>query len=73
MTRIRPLERSALLRKRITESGLSIEKFAHQVLFREDRTVERWLAGDSPIPFRVWTWLQKPWKSPYPTRARRAS
>jgi hypothetical protein len=43
-------EQIALLRQRIAESGLSARQYAMQVLTRDERTVRRWLAGDSPIP-----------------------
>jgi hypothetical protein len=39
-----------LLAKAIETSGLSARKFAELVLVRDERTVRRWLAGDSPIP-----------------------
>lgn len=39
-----------LLRKRIEASGLSARQFAMKILLRDERTVRRWLAGDSPIP-----------------------
>ncbi len=47
------------LRAAITESGLSTRKFAAQVLVRHERTVRRWLAGDSQIPQSVLVWLAK--------------
>ena len=34
----------------IQRSGLSARAFARDVLWRDERTVRRWLAGDSPIP-----------------------
>jgi Arc/MetJ family transcription regulator len=39
-----------LLRAAIEASGLSARRFAVEVLIRDERTVRRWLAGDSPIP-----------------------
>jgi hypothetical protein len=39
-----------LLRTAIERSGLSARAFAVRVLIRDERTVRRWLAGDSPIP-----------------------
>jgi hypothetical protein len=39
-----------LLRAAIERSGLSARAFAVRVLIRDERTVRRWLAGDSPIP-----------------------
>ena len=43
-------ERVALLRSAIARSGLSARQFARRVLVRDERTVRRWLAADSPIP-----------------------
>jgi hypothetical protein len=34
----------------IERSGLSARAFARDVLWRDERTVRRWLAGDSPVP-----------------------
>jgi len=39
-----------LIRAAIDASGLSARKYAEMVLVRDERTVRRWLAGDSPIP-----------------------
>lgn len=55
-----------LLRQRIDESGLSITRWAEDVAWRESRTVERWLAGKSPIPARVTDHLQWPEPHPWP-------
>jgi len=44
-----------LVRAAITVSGLSARRFAVEVLIREERTIRRWLAGDSPIPKAVRT------------------
>lgn len=38
------------LRRAITASHRSIRAFAEDVLVRDPRTVERWLAGSRPIP-----------------------
>lgn len=51
---MRPAE---LLAKRIAESGLSQREFAVTVLLRDERTIRRWLAGDSPIPEPVLRFL----------------
>lgn len=40
----------ALLRAAITASGLSARGFAVDVLAVDERTVRRWLAGDSAVP-----------------------
>lgn len=45
-----PSDPITLLRKRITESGLSNRKYAETVLTRDERTVRRWLSGKSPLP-----------------------
>lgn len=57
-----------LLRQRIDESGLSARAFAAQVLLRDERTIRRWLAGDSPIPVAVREWLEDPSQAPWPTQ-----
>lgn len=43
----------ALLRTAIDASGLSARKWAEQVAWRDERTIRRWLSGDSPIPALV--------------------
>lgn len=48
-----------LLRRAIKASGLSARQFAMTVLLRDERTVRRWLAGDSPIPAPVVKWLKE--------------
>lgn len=55
-----------LLRLRIAESGLTIERFAREVLLRPPRTVKRWLAGDSPISQVPREWLKHPLRHPWP-------
>lgn len=42
-----------LIKAAIGASGLSARRFAVQVLIRDERTVRRWLAGDSPLPRAV--------------------
>lgn len=39
-----------LLHSAITASGLSARRFAVEVLAVDERTVRRWLAGDSAVP-----------------------
>ncbi len=39
-----------LLRLAIDASGLSARKWAEDVAWRDERTIRRWLSGDSPIP-----------------------
>ncbi|MEK9505554.1 hypothetical protein [Gaopeijia maritima] len=57
---------AALLRARIEKSGLSARRFAREVLLREDRTVRRWIARDSPVPLIVGDWLLEPKAMPWP-------
>ena len=47
-----------LLARVIAASGLSARQYAVTVLLRDERTVRRWLAGDSPIPAPVLTFLR---------------
>lgn len=47
-----------LLAERIKASGLSARRFAVEILIRDERTVRRWLAGDSPIPKPVREFLE---------------
>jgi hypothetical protein len=46
-----------LLREAIRQSGMSASRYARRVLIRNDRTVRRWLAGESPIPDAVRAFL----------------
>jgi hypothetical protein len=39
-----------LLANAIKRSGLSARVFARDVLWRDERTVRRWLSGESPVP-----------------------
>lgn len=39
-----------LLIEAIERAGLSARAFARDVVWRDERTVRRWLSGDSPIP-----------------------
>lgn len=59
-------EQVALLRSRIEASGLSVGRFAREVLLREPRTVQRWLAMENPIPQLVIEWLAAPTRPPWP-------
>lgn len=47
-----------LLSLAIDRSGLSARKFAELVLVRDERTIRRWLKGESPIPKVVREMLQ---------------
>lgn len=42
-----------ILSAAIKKSGLSVRRFAREVLVRDPRTVWRWLAGDNPLPRTV--------------------
>lgn len=47
------------LRAAIEASGMSARQYAADVLLRDERTVRRWLAGDSPIPDPVIRFLTR--------------
>lgn len=55
---VRQREEVALLEECIKKSGLSARQFAIQILIRDERTIRRWLAGDSPIPEAVVSFLK---------------
>lgn len=42
-----------LLRRAIKASGLSNRKYAEQVLTRDERTIRRWLSGQTAVPRAV--------------------
>jgi hypothetical protein len=48
-----------ILRTAIERSGLPARVFARDILLRDERTIRRWLAGDSPIPQAVIEWLEQ--------------
>jgi hypothetical protein len=48
-----------LLTKAIEASGMSARRFAVRVLIRDERTVRRWLSGDSPLPKPVRDFLKE--------------
>jgi hypothetical protein len=48
-----------MLRKAIDKSGLSARQFAEIVMGRNERTIRRWLAGDSAIPVPAVDWLRR--------------
>ncbi len=60
------LSHAQLLELRIAESGLSARRFATDVLHRDERTIRRWLAGDSPVPSVVLGFLENPIGPPWP-------
>ncbi len=45
-----PVTDADVLARVIAASGLSARQYALTVLLRDERTVRRWLSGDSPIP-----------------------
>jgi hypothetical protein len=47
-----------ILAKAIEASGMSARRFAVRVLIRDERTVRRWLSGDSPLPKPVREFLE---------------
>ena len=48
-----------LLSAAIRASGLSVTRFAVEVMTREPRTIFRWLSGESPIPAIVRAKLER--------------
>jgi transcriptional regulator with XRE-family HTH domain len=48
-----------LLRAAIKASGLSARRFAREVLTRDERTIRRWLRGDTPVPPAVVEFLER--------------
>lgn len=54
-------EPRTILAAAIARSGLSARAFARHVLTRDERTVRRWLSGESPIPRDV---LASRWLDP---------
>lgn len=48
-----------LLSRAIEASGLSVRRFARDVLLRDPRTVWRWLAGEHALPPIVRTRLEQ--------------
>ena len=57
------MEARDLLASAIEASGMSARQYAVEVLLRDERTVRRWLAGDSPIPEPVMQCLMRPSRS----------
>jgi hypothetical protein len=46
-----------LLRLAILKSGLTVNRFAAEIMSRDERTIRRWLAGQ-PIPQAAKQWLE---------------
>ncbi len=51
---------SVLLLTLIRESGLSNRRFATEVLLRDERTIRRWLSGETAIQAVVRRYLETP-------------
>jgi hypothetical protein len=49
---------SELLRAAILKSGLTVNRFAAEIMSRDERTIRRWLAGQ-PIPQAAKQWLER--------------
>lgn len=52
-------EQGTMLREAIRRSGLSARQYAKQILVRDERTIRRWLSGESPIPDAVVRFLEQ--------------
>lgn len=48
-----------LLRRTIKASGLSNRRFAEEILSRDERTIRRWLSGETAIPQIVVKFLSR--------------
>lgn len=55
------LLRRVLKHAEAKDPTMSAVRYAREVLIRDDRTLRRWLAGDSPIPDVVVDFLEKAW------------
>ena len=53
----KPSDPVTQLRSAIERSGLSARAYAEQVMVRDERTIRRWVNGQSPIPEAVKRWL----------------
>ncbi len=49
---------SELVRDAIEASGLSARRFAERIMARDERTIRRWVAGDTEIPPIARRWLE---------------
>lgn len=54
-----PTDPIKLLRRKIKASGLSNRKFAEEILSRDERTIRRWLSGETAIPQIVVKFLER--------------
>jgi hypothetical protein len=55
-----------LLLRRIEESGLSQRQWAKRVVYRDERTIRRWVSGESPVPSVLYPFLDDPVPAPWP-------
>ncbi len=55
-----------LLSQAITASGLTLGRFAREVLIRDEVTVRRWLKRENDIPQAVRDWLHHQQKKSVP-------
>jgi DNA-binding transcriptional regulator YiaG len=47
-----------LLERALAKSGLSLRKFAEQLVARDERTVRRWREGSQTIPETALRWMR---------------
>lgn len=47
-----------LIREAVAASGLSARRFAERIMARDERTIRRWVAGDTEIPPVARRWLE---------------
>ena len=57
-----------LLLRHVHKSGMTQREFANNVLLRNERTLRRWLSGESPIPKLMHSWIKKPTLPKWPSR-----
>ena len=55
-----------LLLRRIKESGLSQRQWAKRVVYRDERTIRRWVSGESPVPSVIYPLLDNLVPAPWP-------
>lgn len=51
-----------LLARSLERSGLKVKAYAEVILLRSERTLYRWLSGDTPIPSPVSRRLAREWQ-----------
>jgi len=50
---------AVLLRRVIAASGLSVNRWAREVAWRDPRSVRRWLSGDAVIPPEAYRQIER--------------